>query len=87
MPEVTAKIINDDGTETSIGPVQVPKTLANVQIRELRPHEDKRQEQLLVARIAEIEAETEQRNRAAEAANKRRESRGQKGLDPDGSDN
>lgn len=86
MPDITAKITNDDGTELSFGPMSVSKSVAKSVSSTLEPLEAKRQEELLTARIAEIEADQERRSKEAEEQNQRRIKASIKGIDPDRND-
>lgn len=86
MPEIVCKVTNEDGTEESFGPVAVSKRAATEIATALRPAEDKRQAALAAQRSTEGAEEQERRSRAAEEHNRRRAERGQRGLDPDGSD-
>jgi len=86
VPEILVKIINEDGTEQTFGPMTVPKAVAGRVAAELEGPEGKRLEQVEAARVVDIEAESTARSNGAAAHNRRREERGQQGLDPDGDD-
>lgn len=83
MPDVVAKIVNDDGTEQAFGPVSVSKKLAGQVAELLEPAEAKRQKDREAARVDEVRAEQETRSRQADEHNTRRSERAARGLDPD----
>lgn len=72
MPEIVVKIINDDGTEHSFGPMLIAKSAARDIARVLDPVEAKRRESLEADRVAEIEADQEKRSKEAAFLNQRR---------------
>ena len=83
MTQIVATITHDDGTVDSFGPVEITKKLAGELIRELKPYEEGRQEEIEASRTEEIEAEQEHRSAVAEAYNDRRVELAAEGIDPD----
>jgi len=86
MPDIIVKITNEDGTEQTFGPMNVPKKVVGAIVSELEGPEAKRVEQAGIDRVKDIEAESQARSATAAEHNRRREERGQQGLDPDGDD-
>lgn len=80
--DVVAKITNDDGTEESFGPVEIPKKTAGEVARLLKPLEEKRQDRILAERAEQGAAEQDKRSKEAEKANQARiKAAGAEGID------
>jgi len=69
MPEIVCKILNEDGTEASYGPMPVTRSDANKIIELLVPHAEKAEKAAATDRITDIEQESAARSAAAEKAN------------------
>lgn len=69
MPDIVAKVIADDGTESSFGPIIVSEDVAAQVIQTLLPHELARRQAAEESASADIVAAQEQRSADAAAAN------------------
>lgn len=83
MPEVTCKIINDDGTEKSFGPFHISDEDAHAVVTILEPGHEQFWTDAIAYGEAEVAAVNEQRSADAEAANQARIEAAERGEEID----
>lgn len=83
MRSVVAKVIAEDGSEESFGPVWVTNDVADGLSSLLSDPEAKRLVQVATEREEAVQAEVDARNEAAQAEQDRREALAAEGIDPD----
>ena len=86
MPEFIGKITNDDGTQVSVGPIEITKTQAGEFRKLMDPLSEKENGEREKVRAVDREQLRLAREQEAEAHAELRMQRAEQGLDPDGDD-